>query len=57
MIDPDNKEICSALRRMGIRRRPPLSFLRRQSFLNRWIGRLLGRPISAPQPELTLFVI
>ena len=57
MIDPDNEEIGAALRRLGIRRRPPLAFLRRQSFLNRWLGRLLGRPASAPQPELTLFVI
>jgi len=57
MIDPDNENIDAALRRMGIRRRPPLAFLRRQSFVNRWIGRLLGRPVSAPQPELTLFVI
>jgi hypothetical protein len=57
MIDPDNEDIGAALRHMGIRRRPPLAFLRRQSFLNRWIGRLLGRPVSAPQPELTLFVI
>lgn len=57
MIDPDNENIDAALRRMGIRRRPPLAFLRRQSLLNRWIGRLLGRPVSAPQPELTLFVI
>ncbi len=57
MIDPDNEDIDAALRRMGIRRRPPLAFLRRQSFLNRWIGRLFGRPVSAPQPELTLFVI
>jgi tetratricopeptide (TPR) repeat protein len=57
MIDPDNEDIDAVLRRMGIRRRPPLAFLRRQSFLNRWIGRLFGRPVSAPQPELTLFVI
>jgi tetratricopeptide (TPR) repeat protein len=57
MIDPDHEDIGAALRRLGIRRRPPLAFLRRQSFLNRWLGRLLGRPASAPQPELTLFVI
>ena len=57
MIDPDNADIHAALRQLGVRRRPPLAFLRRQSFLNRWLGRLLGRPASAPQPELTLFVI
>jgi tetratricopeptide (TPR) repeat protein len=56
MIDPDNEGIHQALGRLGVRRRPPLGFLRRQSFLNRWLGRLLGRPASAPQPELTLFV-
>jgi tetratricopeptide (TPR) repeat protein len=57
MIDPDNQVIDAALRRLGIRRRPPLAFLRRQNLVNRWLGRLLGRPASTPQPELTLFVI
>lgn len=57
MIDPENEDIEAALRRLGVRRRPPLAFLRRQNVLNRWLGRLLGRPTAAPQPELTLFVI
>ncbi len=43
MIDPGCEAIAEELRRMGIRRRPPLGFLRRQHMLNRWLGRVLGR--------------
>lgn len=57
MIDPNNAVIDGALQRLGVRRRPPLAFLRRQNILNRWLGRLLGHPAAAPQPEVTLFVI
>jgi tetratricopeptide (TPR) repeat protein len=43
MIDPGNEEIASALRELGIRRRPPLGFLRRRNLINRMLGRLLHR--------------
>jgi len=43
MIDPGNAEIAAEMRRMGIRRRPALGFLRRRNPLNRLIGRLLNR--------------
>jgi tetratricopeptide (TPR) repeat protein len=55
MIDPDNEAIGSALRGMGVRRRPPLLFLRRQNILNRWLGKLTGRGGGIGEPELTPF--
>jgi tetratricopeptide (TPR) repeat protein len=55
MIDPDNDAISSQLSRLGVRRRPPLVFLRRQHVLNRWIGRLIGRVGAIAEPELTPF--
>jgi tetratricopeptide (TPR) repeat protein len=53
MIDPGNAEIAAEMRRMGIRRRPALGFLRRRNPFNRLLGRLLTRmqlrePESAP---------
>lgn len=43
MIDPGNAEIAAEMRRMGIRRRPALGFLRRRNPFNRLLGRLLTR--------------
>lgn len=43
MIDPDNAAIRAALRDLGVRRRPPLGFLRRENALNRLLGRMIGR--------------
>ena len=40
MIDPECDAIASELRRLGVRRRPILSILRRQNLLNQWFGRL-----------------
>jgi tetratricopeptide (TPR) repeat protein len=58
MIDPGNEAMALELRRLGVRRRPPLGFLRRQNPLNRLLGRLLHRmPIAQPEPELTPFGI
>jgi tetratricopeptide (TPR) repeat protein len=57
MIDPGNREIGDEIRRLGVRRRPPLTFLRRQHPLNRWLGRLLGRVGVVPEPELLPFGI
>ncbi len=54
MIDPDNGEIVDALRNLGVRRRPPLKFLRRQNTLNRVLGKVLERarmPRSDLEPE------
>jgi tetratricopeptide (TPR) repeat protein len=57
MIDPGNSEIAAELRRMGIRRRPPLGFLRRRNLINRLLGRLLHRvPIAAEQEAAALGV-
>jgi tetratricopeptide (TPR) repeat protein len=53
MIDPGNQGIADELRRLGIRRRPPLGFLRRRNWLNRLIGRLLHRVHVPGEIELT----
>ena len=53
MIDPGNQAIGDELRRLGIRRRPPLGFLRRRNLLNRLLGRLLHRVQLPPEIELT----
>ena len=50
MIDPGCEPIAEELRRLGVRRRPPLSFLRRQHLLNRWLGRVLERVGVHPEP-------
>ena len=51
MIAPDHEEILGALRRLGVRRRPPLGFLRRENTLNRWLGKLVDRVRVVPEPE------
>lgn len=43
MIDPGNAAIASEMRRLGVRRRPALGFLRRRNLLNRLIGRFSHR--------------
>jgi Flp pilus assembly protein TadD len=50
MIDPGNAEIGSDLKRLGVRRRPVLGFLRRQHALNRWLGWLMRK--SRPEPPI-----
>ena len=55
MIDPGSESIADELRRLGVRRQPPLTFLRRQHVLNRWLGRVMERFGMAPQPELLPF--
>jgi tetratricopeptide (TPR) repeat protein len=60
MIDPGNQEIGDALRRLGVRKRPPLAFLRRENALNRLLGRLSERfgiraqPEPEPEPSLSV---
>ena len=51
MIAPGHEEILDSLRSLGVRRRPPLGFLRRGNALNRWLGKLLDRVRVAPEPE------
>ncbi len=51
MIAPDHEDILEALRCLGVRKRPPLSFLRRENRLNRWLGKLTERLRVAPEPE------
>ena len=43
--------IAAELRGLGVRRRPPLGFLRRQNPLNRWMGRVLRR--ARVEPDLS----
>jgi tetratricopeptide (TPR) repeat protein len=57
MIDPGNEAIGAELRSLGIRRRPPLGFLRRRNPLNRLLGKLLRRMPMSPDLELTPFQI
>jgi tetratricopeptide (TPR) repeat protein len=54
MIDPDNAEISEVLRTLGVRRRPPLGFLRRENAMNRLIGKLVGRTSLRTQSERTV---
>src|SRR5215472_6336451 len=51
MIAPDHAEILAALRGLGVRRRPPLGFLRRENTLNRWLGKLALRLRVVPEPS------
>lgn len=53
MIDPENPEISATLCEMGVRRDPPLRFLRRENALNRVLGRLIERGSGRPDPEPT----
>ena len=55
MIDPENREISEHMQELGVRRPPPLGFLRRQNVLNRWAGRLLRRNRLEPDMEFTAF--
>jgi tetratricopeptide (TPR) repeat protein len=43
MIDPENSGIIETLRALGVRKRPPLTFLRRENAINRWLGKVIGR--------------
>jgi tetratricopeptide (TPR) repeat protein len=51
MIAPDHEEILASLRGLGMRRHPPLGFLRRENKLNRWLGKLIDRTRMATEPE------
>ena len=51
MIAPDHEDILIALRGLGVRRQPPLGFLRRGNRLNRWLGKLIERTRMASEPE------
>jgi len=51
MIAPDHAEILGALLRLGVRRPPPLAFLRRENTLNRLLGKLTDRVRVEPEPE------
>jgi tetratricopeptide (TPR) repeat protein len=53
LIDPENASIAREIRRLGVRKPPPFTFLRRQHLLNRWIGKLMVRVKTPPSPALT----
>jgi tetratricopeptide (TPR) repeat protein len=40
----DTQRFIEALREMGVRRKPVISFLSRDNILNRWLGRLTYKP-------------
>ncbi|HET6516432.1 MAG TPA: hypothetical protein VFG09_14860 [Thermodesulfovibrionales bacterium] len=40
-IDGENREIRRMLKELGIRRQPPISFMKRSHFLNKYLGKLL----------------
>ena len=42
-LRPDDPRVGEAFIELGIRRRPPISFLPRSFFLNKWIGKLTWR--------------
>lgn len=43
-LNPRDAALIRQVRRLGIRRRPILGFLRRDHFLNRLLGQMRGRP-------------
>jgi len=45
MIDPQNEPILKEMKGLGVRRKPVLSFLRRDHLVNRWFGRLRNRSL------------
>ena len=54
MIDPECDAILAELEALGVRRRPPLRFLRRRHPINRWLGRVRQRMAAQPgEPELS----
>ena len=56
MIDPGHAEIAAMMSGLGVRRRPPVAFLRRQHAVNRWAGWLLHKIRVDPEPaELGAF--
>lgn len=41
--DPEDQDLIGEFRKLGIRRKPPVSFLKRSNPFNRYIGLLLGK--------------
>lgn len=46
MIDPQSPSILAEMKRLGVRRRPVLGFLRRGHIFNRWLGAFSPRDVS-----------
>ena len=46
--DPDDAEILEEMKSIGSRRRPPISFLKRSSPINKYIGTLLKKASKSP---------
>jgi len=42
-IDPKNWDLVLVMNKLGPRQRPPIPFLKRSHFLNRWLGKLRYR--------------
>jgi len=45
-IDPRDKELRELRTRMGMRRRPSIPFLKRESLLNKWLGKITYRRLK-----------
>lgn len=44
--DPDNKELLSEIKKLGIRKSPPVPFLHRSNPINKYLGLLLRRGLK-----------
>ena len=54
MIDPADEDILQDMRELGVRSRPPLTFLPRGHVVNRWIGQVRGR-LGPPSEAEAIF--
>jgi tetratricopeptide (TPR) repeat protein len=52
-LAPDDPRVSSEFVSLGLRRKPPIPFLPRSFFLNRWIGKLTWRMSREKQTSLT----
>lgn len=46
-VEPRNRELAAEIRRLGVRKEPPLGFLRRENVLNKYIGLLFRKRSQA----------
>jgi tetratricopeptide (TPR) repeat protein len=46
-MDPENKDLLGEIKKLGLRKPPPVPFLRRSNPINKYIGMLLRRGMKA----------
>ncbi len=44
--DPENKELLGELKKLGVRKSPPVPFLKRNNPINKYLGMLLRRGLK-----------